>query len=1077
MKFPDIISKFENAARQFPEVAALEAKDKVITYTALDSNTDRLAQLLRLRGMTRGTKVMLLLNDPVEVITAIIAVMKTGGIFIPVDPSFPVKRMETIAEEVQPELIISHERHSQSVEAVSSAVSKGVVVSLEGKIAISGDIKSSGTLQEHTDCKKIQCVRDADDPCYIYFTSGSTGKPKGIVGRWESLCHFIDWETQTFDIKEGIRVSQLTAVTFDAFLRDTFLPLCSGGTLCIPDRDTILDPPSLSKWIDDEKIHLIHCVPSLFRTFLNAPAGVKLDHLKYVLLSGEPVLPGDVQRWTTTFGDKTRLVNFYGPTETTMIKFAYFISPEDRHKRIIPIGKPIKGAAALVLDELGKPCPEGVTGEIYIRTPYRTLGYFNRPDHTREVFVQNPFTDNPRDLIYRTGDLGRITEDGNFEFAGRKDQQVKVRGIRIEPGEIESCLRDHPLVREAAVIPRKDHEENYNLSAYLVLKEKVAGEIFWEFLRRLLPGYMIPSSFVILEKMPLTASGKTDRGALALMKESRQDNATRTAPRNETEDKVLAIWKEVLAKQDIGVLDNFFEAGGHSLKATQIISRIYKVFNVKVDLKTLFREPTIEALARIISEGDKEGYEEIIPLQTMTHYEVSHSQKRFWIAEKFGEHGQGNSRPSLLLIEGPLDSELLTEAFLHSVKRHESLRTVIEEVNGEPRQKILSGDDHMFRMECIDYSLQSDIENSVNTLLAREASTPFQLDRGPLLRARLVKANHGKNYIILNMHHIINDGWSMRVLLQEVMKSYHSLEKNESIITTPLRIQYRDYAHWHNRLVSKGKDNNHRKYWLNKLTGAAGPAGLPYDLPAGNHSLYQSKTVGSVMTGEEVKALEALSLNQEATLFMTLLTCLKILIFRHSGQKDVVIGSPVAGRVTEELENQIGSFLNVLPLRDEVKAEDTFFSLLDKVKSTTLDAYSHQLYPFDRIIEDLNTRRAHGKNPLFDIGFTYHNHIESDRTIRSGDLTLTEISGTLETQHTNAATALWIMARKDREQIEMTILYNSSIFFRETIQSLASDWKKITDHITRYPDAPIGNIPLTKLSAAGDMDVSIDLAL
>ena len=437
---------------------------------------------------------------------------------------------------------------------------------------------------------------------YIYYTSGSTGQPKGIVGRLKSLSHFVEWEIETFNIDVGCRVSQFTVPTFDAYFRDIFVPLCAGGTVCIPtDKPANLETSVLVDWIDSKGINLIHCVPSLFAAILTENLdSQKFKSLQYILQAGEVLRVSNVKRWMEIYGDRIKLVNLYGSSETTMVKFFHIVQESDLSLGFIPIGKPMKGAKALVLDDRKSVCPPGVVGEIYIRSPFLTLGYYKNPEATKEVFVKNPFNNDPNDIIYKTGDLGSVRDDGNFRFLGRKDNQVKVRGIRVELGEIESHLLNHPLVTATVVLAREDRAGDLRLVAYIVANQEQAPTIsdLRSFLKTKLPNYMVPSAFVLLEALPLTPNGKVDRRALPTPSQNRPEfDEPFVAPCTPVEEELTQIWSKVLSVERVGIHDNFFELGGHSLLVTQVVSRIRDAFEVELPLRDLFEKPTVAGLA------------------------------------------------------------------------------------------------------------------------------------------------------------------------------------------------------------------------------------------------------------------------------------------------------------------------------------------------------------------------------------------------------------------------------------------------------------------------------------------------
>jgi amino acid adenylation domain-containing protein len=604
---------FSATVDKYPDRIAIDYLYRRMTYAELEDGANNLANYLIEKGMEKGARVAVLADNSIEVITALIAILKAGGVFVPLDPRLPKLRLQAIVAEAEPQWFLIEAKFLSALnEAMTSTTLQTEVITFDY-----GDVydKPPGSLVHHDDyplymnTRKVLVPMSPDDICYIYFTSGSLGKPKGIAGRLKGIDHFIRWEIQALGITDGPRVSQLTAPTFDAFLRDVFLPLCSGGTICVPDNeDTVLNGRKLVTWIEDQQINLIHCVPSLFRSILSQDTGpAYFLALRHVLLSGEPLLPADVEKWTSRYGDRVQLVNLYGPTETTMTKFAYFVQPGDQDRRFIPIGKPIEGTRALVLDAKGRACAPGAVGEIYIRTPYRALGYYNQPELTKEVFVQNPFRDDPNDIVYKTGDLGRILDDGNFEFLGRKDQQVKIRGVRIELREIEDLLQRHASVENAAVVDLEDVSNNKYLCAYVVLKKGTDAGVLREFLAQNLPAYMVPSAIVVIDELPLTTSGKLDRRALPTPAEAHaKGQKDFVGPRTPVEESVADMMCQLLGVERIGINDNFFELGGHSLLATQLLSRVRTILDVEVPLRALFEAPTVAGLALAITQLDIE---------------------------------------------------------------------------------------------------------------------------------------------------------------------------------------------------------------------------------------------------------------------------------------------------------------------------------------------------------------------------------------------------------------------------------------------------------------------------------------
>lgn len=594
MSYQSIQEMFSEAAKRFKDNVAIGYANHATTYGALETKANKLANFLIASGAPKGSIVAVLIEDPVQVIAAIIGILKAGCVFVPLDPSIPEKRLEVMVAEVSPRWFLFESRFNGIAERIAGDTARRIAVE---------DYSSFDNSEPPA------IAYDPNDQCYVFFTSGSTGKPKGIVGRLKGIDHFIKWEIKALGLSEGVRVSQLTTPAFDAVLRDIFVPLCAGGTICIPPgRDTILDIKKLIDWIDIEGVNVIHCVPSIFRAVVNE--NVNSDYfaeLTHILMAGEPLLPRDVGKWHEKFGDRVQLVNLYGPSETTMTKFAYFVKPGDGELESIPIGKPIEGCAAVLVDAENKVCAPGTVGEIYIRTPFRTHGYFNQPELTQQVFVPNPFNNDPNDVVYKTGDLGRVMADGNFEFLGRRDSQVKIRGTRIELSEIDKLLRAHEAVKDLAVIDREDASGNKFLCAYVVLGQPVETGEFRDYLSSRLPAEMLPSAFVVMDKLPRTISGKVDRKALPAPGQLRAElEKIFTPPRTPIETTLVEIWSEVLGVDRVGIDDNFFEMGGHSLLVFQVISRVREAFGVDLPLRTLFESPTVEQQALVIIEAQLE---------------------------------------------------------------------------------------------------------------------------------------------------------------------------------------------------------------------------------------------------------------------------------------------------------------------------------------------------------------------------------------------------------------------------------------------------------------------------------------
>ena len=810
MRHEGVHELFSATAQDCPSRIAIDRGGVRVTYGELEDASNILANLIISSATPKGSVIAILSDDAAVHIVGMIGILKAGCVFVPLDPKIPRKRLQAIISEISPEWFVGESRFFETLrDVMAERAPEAKVISMGGGAGVEIYRDCFARLEDiaaHGNTGKASVPREPDEMAYIYFTSGSTGRPKGIAGRLKGIEHFVKWEIKTFGVGPGTRVSQLTSPSFDAFLRDSFTPLCAGGTVCVPpDRELVLNPSALAEWIDAERVNLIHCVPSLFRLFSSRVSdSSSFASLKYVLLSGERVLPADVRRWVEVFGERIPLVNLYGPTETTMTKFFYVIRAEDKERRSIPIGKPMEGARAVVVNELGAVCLEGTVGEIYIRTPYRTLGYYKQPELTKEVFFQNPFSNDPNDIVYKTGDLGRVLEDGNFEFIGRKDQQVKIRGVRIELSEIENLLRGHEGVQDVVVAAQDDSGGNNYLCAYVVLAGETETAALRDHLGRSLPAYMMPAAFVKMEALPRTITGKVDRRALPALSEALKEiKETRVAPRTPVEEGLVGIWGHLLDVPGLGVHDNFFELGGHSLLAMQLLSRVRDAFQVEVPLRSFFESPTVAGLAGHVEAGMKDGAGLQAP--PIRHVEsdgepaLSFAQQRLWFLDYLEPGNPAYNISAAVRLSGALDKDALGRALGEIMRRHEVLRTTFADVEGTPSQSIAATLPVPLTEVDLSELPAAEREERALRFKSEEARKPFDLRRGPLLRVTLLRMCEQEHIALLTMHHIVSDDWSMGVLVNEIGTLYEAFANGETSPLPELAVQYADYARWQQR--------------------------------------------------------------------------------------------------------------------------------------------------------------------------------------------------------------------------------------------------------------------------------------
>lgn len=1037
---------FSETALRFSARTAVAHNGSEVSYAELEAKTNGLANALLASGATRGSLVALMFADRAEYITAILATLKAGCVFVPLDPETPPQRLEAMIAEVEPRW------------ALADASSAEKLARFEGL-----EVISAAHLYKDTSPPAVEL--DADDLCYIYFTSGSTGRPKGVAGRVKGIDHFIRWEIETFSLDEQVRGSQLIAPTFDAFLRDMLVPLCAGGTVCLPpETDVSIDSEKLVEWLDRDRISLIHCVPSLFRVILAGDLDAdRFPSLKHVLLSGEPLLPSDVRRWTSIFGERVQLVNLYGPTETTMTKFFYLVTAGDADKRVIPIGKPMPGARAIVLDQKGRPCGPGSVGEIYIRTPYRTHGYYRRPEITREVFVPNPFTGDENDVVYKTGDLGRILSDGDFEFLGRRDGQVKVRGVRIELSEIEELLRNHAAVKDVAVVSHYEEDGSNSLCAYVVLKETTDLGTLRTHLATNLPSYMLPSYFVELDMLPRTLNGKVDRRALPRPEQARSQRSTPyVAPGTPVEKELAEIWCRILKLKQVGLHDNFFVLGGHSLLATQLLSRIRSTFDVELRLRSLFDNPTIaqqaEAITRLQSEEETEPIDgEIKPGHSQRNgqfFPLSYAQRRLFFLDQLEPGSAAYNIPDAVRLKGPLAVAALEQCFGEIVRRHEALRTVFPVLGDEPKQVVRAH--QRFTLSVVDLSglPERSRAETARQLAEREAQRPFDLLHGPVARAMLLRSSPDEHVLLITLHHIVADEWSIGIFSRELLDLYEAYTGGRPSQLETLRIQYIDFAQWQNELLGGETLEGLLSYWKRQLASPLPILKLPTDRPRPGVQSFRGARQPFSLSGEVSDALELLSQREDCTLFMTLLAAFTVLLHRYSGQEDLIVGTNIANRNRTELEKLIGFFVNMLALRTQCSSDSSFRQFLKHVREVTLGAYAHQDLPFDKLVEDLRPERTLTHTPIFQVVFSLQN--APSESARKTTLEAERLPVDRGTAKFDLVLNMWKTGRRLQGSLE----FDLDLFDPATIARMLRHFEKLLDSIVDRPDARLDELEM-----------------
>jgi amino acid adenylation domain-containing protein len=1045
--------------------AAIRYKDRVITYKHLHEQTNAIAKwLIHERRVQPETFVGVLLEDRADVIASVIGILKARCVFVPLDADYPHSRLETMIRAVDIRYVITDS---------ANAGGKWDLWADPGKSPelIHWDKLHSSHARGRFFDRSPQLSYLPPDNIYIYFTSGSTGIPRAMMGVNRSLLHFIHWEIETFCVDETSRFSQLTTPVFDAFLRDIFVPLCSGGVICIPgSKDTVQTPVQLARWLDESQITMMHCVPGILRSLNSAELSPGyFRELKFILLSGEKLEPPDLADWYAVFQDRIQLVNLWGTSETTLAKTCYFVQPPDAGRERIPVGKPINGAGVITLDEEGEICDPLVSGGLYILTPFRTAGYLNDPGLNNERFISAPFDGYQRvkeaeeyDFrLHKTGDLGRLLPDGNIDVLGRNDRQVKIRGIRVELEEIERVLVKHPLLMEAAVLMKEISAGSEILCGYITGKTGIPGlvDLVREYLSARLPDYMVPAKLAVLDKLPRKPNGKIDYHALPDMMEGEQTGSRK--PRNKVEAKLLELWTGILKIENIAINRSFFELGGNSLNIMTLISRIHQEFDIRISLAEIFNNNTIEKQASIVMAARKVQYESIEPMEQKEYYELSAAQKRLYFVQQLDPGSISYNMLLTVILESKMEKNGLENVFERLIRRHESIRTSYIWVHEKPVQKVRDNVD--FEIEYYELSASGEAGEPAEKIV-KAFIRPFDLSCAPLLRVGLIKIGSQSHILMVDMHHIISDGTSMEILKEEFMAVYQGKE------LAPLRLQYKDYSHWQNKQIDSPGMERQKAYWLNQFEGGVPTLHFLTDYPREGVENFEGEFVTFPIEEGLTRRLRELTNETGTTLYIVLLTVYMILLSKYTGQEDIIVGSGIAGRNHVDLDNIIGIFINMLAMRGQPVKSKTFGELLEEVREHSLAAFENQDYQFDELVRELGIQRDWKRNPLFDTQFTFQN---METGLVDGQVNDTEIQR-YEYKNRSMPFDLSLNGMEIGERIGMSLGYVSAFFKRSTIERTAVHYIEILEQVLENRNIRLEDISLSHEMVIGRTTFSQD---
>jgi amino acid adenylation domain-containing protein/thioester reductase-like protein len=1042
----DVARLFAEQAERTPQLTAVAVGDARLSYAELEQRANSLAHYLLAQGAEPGGQIALLMEPSLELIVAILAVIKTGNAYAPLDPKAPSARLAGMLAELRFKQLLSHRGLAD-------------LLAVDGLDILDLDECAADWVSCSTAPPPVRV--DTRQLFYVIHTSGSTGKPKAAGVYHDSFVNLITWWNREFGFGCADKCLLINKITFDLAQKNVWGALLTGGELHLAVGEHF-DPEYVRRTIASQGITWINCTPSMGYALVE---GEDVDYrdlttLRYLLLGGEPVNKARLAPWLLSEHSRCELVNTYGPTECADLCTTHRFTRNEFEDLGLPVtvGKNLPNIHMLVLDRFNNPLPTGIAGEVMIGGVSLGVGYLNNPGLTATQFIPHPQPDVPGERLYRTGDLGYFRDDGSIIVKGRVDFQVKIRGYRIELEEIDAVLRLHAEVQDAVtVVAGGDHQQ---LVSYVVPVAKVGENLaafrsaLREHLAQRLPDYMVPSIFVLLEAIPLNVNGKVDRAALP---EADDIDAVQAgeiqAPGDDVEEALLAVWQKVLGRDDIGVHDNFFALGGHSLSITQIFSRIPKVFEVKLGLSELFENPTIAgqaALIRTRRNGNAvASYPPLTRRERPDPLPLSYAQSRLWFVQEFAPDNPAYNVPNAVLFDAPANIEALLRALLWLTRRHESLRTRFPSIGGEPRQEILEDFNPPFEIEDLTLLPAAEREPRAGEIATLEAQTPFDLADAPPVRYRLL-VDEGNAVLLATLHHIVTDGWSTDIFVRELRDAYAAYQRGGEPELPELALQYADYALWQRDFLSGEVRERQVAYWRGELASSVDTISLPYDFPRPAQLSWQGGLLRTEYPPELVQALKTLAEKQGATLFTTLMAAFELLLFRWSGQDDFVVGTPIANRHMEEIEPVIGFFVNTLPLRARMDGDQSFLDLLAAVKRGAHAAYEHQDLPFEVLVDELKPARSAAYNPFFQVCLALRNAYENMALIDSENWV-----------------ARWDLYAVFSEQDGLTGQWEFSrdVFRPETIQRLADSFAVLLPQLVADPDKPLVDYDL--LNAQG----------
>ncbi len=1032
------IKSFEIQAEKNPDAIAVIHNHRKLTYKELDQQSTRLATVLQ-RSMSSAQELIPVIGDrSANWLAAMLAIFKSNAVYIPLHPEYPDERILGILSDCNASIVIASDEEIKKRRSWMDQFQK-IIISSDSFTVVTG--MSQLPLRGCT-LPSPQLT----DLAYVIYTSGSTGKPKGVMIEHAGMLNHLHAKVNDLEITSQSNIVQNASQTFDISIWQFLSALLVGGRITIIDQQILFDFQQFVNSIQDHGITLLELVPSYLNTILEETEGIDpgLNQLKHLVVTGERLQKSLVTKWFQR-GYTPPLVNAYGPTEASDDITHLIINHDPEEPRIF-LGNTIQNLGICILDHNFNPSPIGIPGEIGVYGIGVGRGYLNDPENTSDRFIRNPISDHG-DILYRTGDLGKWTKEGKLDFLGRMDEQIKIRGYRIELGEIEVVLRSMSVIRDCAVIVATNETVNKTLLAFITVEPAYDYQTVDHYLRQYLPDYMVPAEFVVLPELPLTANGKIDKKRLRAM--APQPKNQLPSLQTPWEIKLATVWQELLERNDITREDHFFRTGGHSLKAIRLISRIQKEFNVRLNLKQVFESPTLSEMAITLSNSVKLEEMKISQLNAADSYELSHAQQRLWILNQI-ERTPGLYNISLTVsLEGQLDLNALTIAFECLIKKYEILRTIFITVNNQPRQQVRPFDDLSFVIGFHDLS-ESNNEASANNLISNFLSHDFDLSAAPLFRLMIIRKTENQFLLSFLVHHIITDGLSLGIFVDELMQYYAEVRQGKLPAITPPYIQYKDFAGWQNNLIRKGYFSRQGQYWKNRFADEIPVLNLPYDFISANQGDRKGDVIELSIPGKIVSELQQLAIDTRSSIFMVMVAAIKTLLYRYTQQEDIIVGITSTGRNHPDLDHQLGFFINTLPIRTVFKGGDSFKDLIQTVSSNILTAHDNQDYPYDLLITHLHQKKGRNTMPLFDVLVEYQNKENKPASIDGLTIQPFKTSSTI-----SKFNLTFFITEQPDGSLSIELEYNTGLFVKDSIITLSNRLMNLLSSVIQTAAAPL----------------------